>query len=268
MSKVLLIGDTHAPSTHPGYLSFVRDLRDRHKCDTVVHIGDVVDFHSISFHARVPDMPGPKDEYEQAHNAIQEWRRVFPDMRVTIGNHDRRIVRLAETVNIPSRFIRDYSEIWDTPGWNWAEEFIIDGVHYSHGEGVGGLHPAYTQMQKMLMSVAIGHVHTAGGVSWLANPTQRIFGVDVGCGIDEKSLAFAYGKHFKRRAIISAAVILDGIPHHEVCPIGPGERYHRSRFKVPTRSRKVIVPARKEVVRGVPDIVMDSRVKKDSRRSK
>lgn len=229
MARVLIIGDTHAPATHPGYLRFCLDLRDKYRCDTVVHIGDVVDFHAVSFHAHVPDMPGPKDEYEQAFKALDPWRKAFPKMKVTIGNHDRRVIRLAESVNIPSRFIRDYAEIWETPGWDWQEEFVIDNVLLSHGEGCGGLHPAYTQMSKMLMSAAIGHVHTAGGVSWAANPQRRIFGLDTGCGVDEKSLAFAYGKHFKRRAIISAAVILDGIPYHEVCPIGPGEKYNRHR---------------------------------------
>jgi len=231
MSRVLIIGDTHMPSVHPAYLAFVRDLRDKHRCDTIVHIGDVLDFHSVSFHAHVPDMPGPKDEYEQAYEAMRGWVKAFPKMKVCIGNHDRRVIRLAESVNIPSRFVRNYSEVWNTPRWEWAEDFVIDGCYYSHGEGCGGLHPAYNQMQKMLSSVAIGHVHTAGGVSWLANPSARMFGIDVGCGIDEKSLSFVYSKHFKRRSIISAAVVLDGTPHHQIMEMGPGERYHRSRFK-------------------------------------
>lgn len=229
--RILCIGDTHLPSVHPGYLRFCQDLQDRHKCDTVVHIGDVTDWHSISFHASVPDMPGPKDEYEQAYQAIRPWVRAFPKAKVCIGNHDRRVMRLAESVKIPARFIRSYSDTWDTPGWEWGEEFIIDDVHLSHGEGCSGLHPAYGQAQKMLMSAGIGHVHTAGGVAWLANPTRRIFGLDIGSGIDEKSLAFVYGKHFKRRAIISAAVIVDGIPYHEIAPIGPGEKYNKARFK-------------------------------------
>lgn len=228
--RILVIGDTHLPSVHPAYLRFCRDLRDRYACNHIIHIGDVLDFHSISFHAHVPDMPGPKDEFEQAHAALRPWVRAFPDVDVCIGNHDRRVVRLAESVNIPARFLRNYAEVFDTPGWTWAEEFIYDGVHYSHGEGCSGLHPAYNQAQKMLMPAVIGHVHTAGGVAWLANPQRRIFGVDTGCGIDERSLAFAYGKHFKRRAIISAAVVIDGIPHHHICPIGPGEKYHRSKF--------------------------------------
>jgi len=231
MSRVLYIGDIHEPCCHPGYRRFCLDLRDKHKCDKVVFIGDIIDFQAISFHAARPDLPSPADEADLALAGVQKWYKAFPEAVVTIGNHDRRVFRLAESVNIPSRFIREYADIWKTPKWRWVEEIIIDDVHASHGEGCGGLHPAYAQMQKMLMSVVIGHVHTAGGVDWLANPQKRIFGMNTGCGIDEKSLAFAYGKHFKRRAIISAGVVLDGIPYHEVCPIGPGEKYSRAKFK-------------------------------------
>jgi predicted phosphodiesterase len=227
--RILVIGDLHEPCSHPRYLDFCRDLRDRHRCDQVLLIGDVVDMQAISFHAARPDLPGPKDEFDLASLGVKKWYRAFPDARVCVGNHDRRVVRLAESVNIPARFIRDYADLWATPKWDWQEEHILDDVHYSHGEGCGGLHPAYNQAQKMLMSAVIGHVHTAGGVAWLANPMRRIFGMDTGCGIDERSLAFAYGKHFKRRAIIGAGVVLDGTPYHEIMAMGPGEKYNRSK---------------------------------------
>lgn len=229
--RVLVIGDIHEPCAHPMYRRFCRDLRDKYKCDDVQFIGDIPDHHAVSFHAAHPEMPGPDDEAELALQCIQRWYKAFPDADVAIGNHDRRVIRLAESVKIPARFLRSYSEAWETPGWNWQEEFIKDDVHYSHGEGCNGLHPAYNQAQKMLMSAVVGHVHTAGGVAWLANPNRRIFGMDTGCGVDERSLAFAYGKHFKRRAIISACTVIDGIPQHHICPIGPGERYHRSRSR-------------------------------------
>jgi hypothetical protein len=83
----------------------------------------------------------------------------------------------------------------------------------------------------MLMSVVMGHNHAASGIYHTANPQKRIFGMDVGCGIDVKAFQFAYGKHSARRPIVSAGLILDGIPYHEIAPIGKGEKYHRSNFK-------------------------------------
>lgn len=229
--KVLAIGDIHEPVSHPGYLAFCQDLYKKHKCDSVVFIGDVVDWHAVSFHVHHPEAPGPKDEYLLALEGVARWHKVFPKAKICIGNHDERLLRLAETVNIPASFLRDYGEIWKTPKWAWGVEHTIDDVYYFHGTGMGGLHPSFNAMQKMLMSVVMGHIHSAGGVKWRANPSRRIFGMDTGCGIDDKAVAFAYGRHQRVRSILSAGVVLDGIPVHEIMPCGPGEKYHRSRFK-------------------------------------
>lgn len=232
MSRVLVIGDVHEPVAHPGYLPFCRDLSDKYDCDKVVMIGDVVDWHAISFHAKNPEAPGPKDEYKLAKAKIKKWCKAFPSASVCIGNHDCRILRVAEEAGIPGCFIRNYKEIWETRGWVWDDEFIVDDVYYFHGTGSGGMHPAYNAMKKMLMSVVQGHIHSAAGIKWTANPQRRIFGMDTGCGIDDKAYAFAYGKQQKTRSMISAGVVIDGLPFHHICPIGPGEKYNRNRFKV------------------------------------
>ena len=230
MSRVLNIGDIHNPVAHPGYLAFCQDLRDKYRCDTTMFIGDVVDWHAISFHSKHPDAPGPKDEYELSKLHIQNWYRAFPKARVCIGNHDARVVRLAEEQGIPSCLIRSFAEAWETPGWEWENNFTLDDVYYFHGIGTSGIHPAFNSMCKMLMSVVQGHIHSAGGIKWRANPVRRIFGMDTGCGIDDRAYAFAYGQDQKVRSILSAGVVIDGVPHHEIMPIGPGEKYHRSRF--------------------------------------
>lgn len=231
MAKVLVIGDIHAPVDHQGYRHFCRDLYDEWNCDIVVLIGDVVDWHAISFHARNPECPGPKDEYRLALSRINKWKRTFPKARVCIGNHDERVLRLAESVGIPATFLRNFADVWRTPNWTWEHEFIIDDVYYFHGTGQGGVHPAWNVAGKMLMSVVMGHCHSRSGVKWRANPLRRVFSVDVGCGIDVSAFQFAYGKHIKERPILSAAIIVDGMPYHEIMPCGLGEKYHKSRFK-------------------------------------
>jgi len=231
MARIIAIGDIHEPVSHPGYLSFCQDLYDAWDCNQVVFIGDVTDMQAISFHAANPMCPGPDDEFMLTKRAIQKWHRAFPAAKVCIGNHDERVLRLAESVNIPSRFIRDYKEIWKTPEWDWQHEHIIDETYYFHGTAMGGVHPAYNAAGKMLMPVVMGHCHARSGVKWRANPLRRIFAVDTGCGIDVDAFQFAYGKHIKERPILSAAVVLDGIPYHEVLPCGRGEKYHKDKFK-------------------------------------
>lgn len=230
MSAVLAIGDPHNPVCHPGYLPFCRDLQKRFKCDKVVIIGDVVDNQAISFHTKNPQCPGPDDEYILAKREIRKWCRAFPEAVVTIGNHDERAIRLAETVDIPAKFLRSYNDTWKTPGWEWVPDKIIDDVYYFHGTMNGGTHPAWIAAGKMLMSVVMGHNHSRSGIQWRANPRKRIFALDTGCGIDVDAFQFAYGKHIKERPVLSAAVIIDGVPDHHIMPCSTREKYHRSRF--------------------------------------
>ena len=237
--KTLIVGDIHNPVAHPAYLPFCQSLQEEYQCDDVMFIGDVVDWHAISFHSKHPEAPGPKDEHELAYEAIQRWATAFPRARVCIGNHDARVIRTAEEAGIPSKFIRNFAETWGTPGWDWQNDFVLDDVYYFHGTGTSGIHPAFNSMCKQLMSVVQGHIHSAGGIKWRANPQRRVFGMDVGCGIDDRAYAFAYGRDQKIRSILSAAVVLDGVPQHCIMPCGPGEEFNRANFAQETKNAKV-----------------------------
>ena len=231
MSKVLVIPDLHNPATHPGALAFCEDLYEKYDCNRVVFIGDIVDHQAISFHANNPECPGPKDEYKLTLACLRPWLKAFPKAAVTYGNHDSRVLRLAESVNIPAVYIRDFADVWKTPGWKWVEDTIIDGVYYFHGEGCSGEHPAWNVMRHYLMPIVMGHCHAASGIKWSANPDKRTFGLDTGCLIDIDAFQFAYGKHARSRPMLSAAVVIDGVPEHFIMPCGRGVKYHKSRFK-------------------------------------
>jgi len=225
--RTLVIGDIHEPVSHPKYLKFCKDMYDEYECNKVVLIGDVVDLHAVSFHAHHPDCPGPSDEYMLALSRIQRWYKAFPRAVVCIGNHDNRPLRLAESVSIPSKFMRNHAEIWHTPRWKWVTDVIIDGVYYFHGTGCSGLNPAFNQAKARLMPVVMGHTHSKAGIKWLCGPQTRIFGLDVGCGIDVDAWQFAYGKNYINKPILGCGVVLKGIPYHEIMPMSQGERYHK-----------------------------------------
>ena len=239
-SRVLCIGDPHEPVCRKGYLEFCQDTAKKYKCDTVVIMGDVVDWTAISFHAYNPEAPGPMDEYRLALAGVQRWRKAFPVRKngrikrviVTIGNHDARPRRVAESVNIPNKFIRNYADIWNTPKWDWIQSIVIDGVFYCHGHRKrGGMHPAFNTAKDMGMSIVLGHHHSVGGVKWLINPLRRWFGLDVGCGIDDKAYAFAYAAEQTKRSCLSCAVVLNGNePYHIMMPASKGEKYWDGNF--------------------------------------
>ena len=55
LKNVLVIGDTHEPFCHPKYRDFCYEVGNKFQCAEVVHIGDEVDGHAISYHESNPD---------------------------------------------------------------------------------------------------------------------------------------------------------------------------------------------------------------------
>ena len=217
--KVLAIGDIHEPYTRRNYIDFCVDIYNAWDCDTVVFMGDVIDWQALSFFDKHPDAPGAKDEYLLAKEGLEKWVATFPDATVCLGNHDKRTVRCGAKQNAPSIVFKDYSVLWDTPNWDWRPKIVIDKVHYYHKSKGAGLHPAYNAAKKKMHSVCLGHSHSRGGVKWLVNEDKRWFGMDVGCGIDDDAIAFVYNEEAEEKSVISCGVVIDGHPYHEMMPL-------------------------------------------------
>jgi len=200
--RILVIGDIHAPFTLDGYLEFCEDMYARYNCNQVIFIGDIIDNHYASFHATDPDGMGGGDELDVAIEHVKMWSESFPVADVCIGNHDRIIMRKAFDSQIPSRWIKSYNEVLGT-NWNWVEHVVYDDVQYIHGEGG----TARTKSKNDMMSTVQGHIHTQAYVEWSVGKMFKIFGMQVGCGIDSKSYAAAYAKNFKKQAIGCGVVI-------------------------------------------------------------
>lgn len=229
--RILVFGCTHLYWDRKGFLPFCSDLRDEYDCDTIIHLGDVVDQHAISFHNKEPGCPGPMDEYYKTLEAVQRWVKEFPKVIVTLGNHDKRVVRRAKSVDIPEEiYLKPYKEVWQTPGWEWVEDIILDDIYLYHGDGQGGEYPACNAVRKMLMSVCIAHNHSKAMVKPMFNPRKGIWAIDAGAGCDDTALNMIYAERNKRRSVMSAVAIIDGHPYLETMPCGFGQKYHDSNF--------------------------------------
>lgn len=223
-----IIGDIHEPFSHPRYMEFCQDTFRDWKVDRVHFAGDVVDAHAWSFHDSDPDGLSAGSEYEYAKRKIAKWHKAFPEASVSIGNHDNRHYRAAKKVNIPAAMLKPYRQVWKTPGWKWRDRFTIDGVVYTHGTGNSGKNAALNLAMAQRASVVIGHIHTFPGVQWHASSNDRIFGMNVGCGIDCRSYAMAYSKDFKNRPVLGCGVVIDGrFPFFEPMPCGKREEYRK-----------------------------------------
>lgn len=209
--RVLVIGDLHLPFTLSGYLEHCIKIYKKYDCNEVVLIGDILDLHFSSYHETHTDAFGATEELDRAIEMIKPWVDAFPVATVTIGNHDALIYRKAMTSGISKRWIQDFSVVLNTPGWKWVTDIIIDNVMYTHGTT-----NAYTKAKQNLMSTVQGHLHSMAGIQFFCGQNSRIFGFQVGAGIDNKSYAMEYGKAFAK-PIISCGVVIDGVnPYLEV----------------------------------------------------
>lgn len=204
--NVLIVGDVHSPFELDGYLEFCREQQEKFDCGTVVFIGDLVDGNSWSYHEHDPDGIGQNEEINQARESLKRWFHTFPVAKCTLGNHDLLITRKAKTHGLSMQFIRSFNEIWGAPStWEFGYDFVINNVRYVHGDIGDAIKVAVDSR----ISTVQGHLHTKAFVNWSVSERDRIFGLQVGCGIDHKKYAFAYAKPLAKKPIISCGVVLE-----------------------------------------------------------
>ncbi len=195
--NILFIGDIHAPFDIEEYVKFCYDQQIKYNCGTVVFIGDVIDNHFSSYHESDPDGYSAGEELDRAINRLSDYYFTFPEATVIVGNHDRLVYRKAFSAGVSKRWIKDYKDVLDTPKWNFVESIELFGVNINHGEGG----TAKNRIKKELQSQIQGHLHSEFYVEFLVGAKFIIFGMQVGCGVDNKSYAMAYGKNYKKPAI-------------------------------------------------------------------
>ena len=211
--SVLIISDTHIPYHVPELMDFLKLLKKKYKPDRVIHIGDEVDKHAMSFHDSDPDLPSAGDELKLSIPVIKQLEKMFPKMDLLDSNHGSLVFRRAYKHGIPKAYIKKYNDFLQVgKGWKWHDDLVIDTplgkVYFCHGKSPDILKLA----QSMGMSCVSGHYHSLMGVRWFGNSLGLYYGLQVGCMIDSKSLAFRYNKVQKARPIIGCAVIYNGLP--------------------------------------------------------
>jgi len=205
-NRVLVIGDLHEPFCLDGYLDFCIEQKEKFNCNRIVFIGDVIDNHFSSYHETDANGLGGADELDFAIKKIARWRDAFPVATVIIGNHDRIIMRKAQTSAVPTKWIREYKDVLEVPQWDFVDRLVIDDVQYIHGEAG----TARTKCKSDMMSTVQGHLHTQAYTEWVVGQKFKVFGTQVGCGINHNSYAMAYAKRGKKPAIGCVVVLNEG----------------------------------------------------------
>ena len=210
--NILVIGDTHLPYEKEGYLDFCIEQYDKWNCDTVIHIGDLIDSHATSRHASIPDAYSPGHELQYTIRKLKSWYRAFPDMKVCIGNHDYRSYKIASEYGVASKWMKGFADVLEVPNWTFEESYEINDIVYTHGTGTTGVLASKTRALNLGQSVVMGHLHTESSIIYHQLRNKTIFGMTVGCGVDEASFGMNYAKNFPRKSIISCGVVLGDQP--------------------------------------------------------
>ena len=210
-NNTLAFSCPHLPFEHKHFLPFIIQTYKRFKCSTIICLGDLVDNHSISYHEHDPDGWAPAQEMEETDKHLAPWFKAFPKVLMCRGNHDCLVDRKGKTVGLPRRAFKPFRNIWNLPK-KWEDEFehVVDGVLYKHGTGFSGKTGHIKAAEDSRMPTVIGHLHAVLGAEWLVSEKDRIFGMAVGCGVNRKKYAFAYGVNYQRKPVLGCGVILDG----------------------------------------------------------
>lgn len=213
-SVVLCISDTHIPYHHPDTLDFLIAVKNKYKPDRVVHLGDEVDHHAMTFHTASPELFSAGIELENAKITLKEFYKEFPKVDVMESNHGSLAYRKAKAHGIPLHYLRGYNDVLDAPrGWKWHNDLYIrlsNGqlCYFCHGKSSRPI----VASKSIAMNVVQGHYHTVFSIEYWSNPKNLFWGMSVGCSIDDKSRAYDYNKVSILRPIVGHGIIIDGQP--------------------------------------------------------
>ena len=213
-NSVLVISDLHIPYHHQHAFDFLKALKAKYKPDLIVNIGDELDCHAISMHDSNPDLYSAGDELRHSRVYIKELEKIFPQMKIVHSNHSSLVYRRALKYGLPKDYLRSYNEFLGVgDGWEWVDDLTItlsdnSKCFFTHGMSADVLKVA----QQYGMNTVQGHYHTKFAISYYSNPDALIWGMQTGCLINQKSMAFDYAKNFKSRFIVGCGMIINGQP--------------------------------------------------------
>jgi metallophosphoesterase superfamily enzyme len=220
-SRILVLSDLHAPYHHPNTIPFIKSLIEKYKPTRYISVGDEQDLHASSFHDSDVDLYSAGDELKAAQKFMRELESLIPEMDILSSNHGDLFYRKAKHHGIPMHVIKSYNDVLGVgDGWKWHNDMVVDlpkgkKVYFCHGKSANGLKLS----QAMGMSCVQGHYHNTFNIQYWSSPLDLHFSMQVGCLIDDKSLAMSYNKLTVGRPVIGCGLIIDGVPVLEAMPL-------------------------------------------------
>ena len=211
--KILIISDLHLPYQRPDAFEFLKAIKKEYKPDTIISIGDLLDCSALSFHDSDPDLYSAGHELKKAKEYVKELESIFPKLVEIDSNHSSMIFRRALKHGLPRAYLKDYGEFLETKKWKWVDDLVLTLPNkqrclFTHGKSADVIKVS----QIHSMNCVQGHFHSKFRIDYWANPDNLLWGMQVGCLIEQKNMAFHYAKNFKTKFVMGCGMIIDSIP--------------------------------------------------------
>jgi hypothetical protein len=230
---ILVMPDLHAPYHHPDALEFLSWVKEWRGCrEKVANVGDMWDFHSMSFHQSEPEAVGPEEEYEKIRAFSKELTDIFPHGDIVLGNHCDIPKRKMKELGLATSMLRNPNDLYNMPDtWKIHQLYYVLepdtwDVLVEHGCGSGGKYGCANTSKEKRCSYVQGHTHSNAAVIYSQCYKDVTFAMNVGCLIDSSSFAFKYAKHTTRKGNLGCGVVYSG-SHAEFIPMDTWKNYKR-----------------------------------------
>jgi predicted phosphodiesterase len=167
--NILIISDTHFPYHDKKALTTAINYKDN--IDTIILLGDMMDFYSLSSFAKNPNLPGIRDELKICREFLTYLRSKFRNAQIIYyeGNHE---IRLARYIFQHAPAIAGLETMLfktELDFHNLSIQFVENGtclkvgsLHLLHGNEAGcrgGINIARTMLLKTNDNCAFGNFH-------------------------------------------------------------------------------------------------------------
>lgn len=193
--RVLFVSDTHVPYSVNGYLRFLARLKESFKPDIVIHGGDELDYHAISFHDSISELFSAGHELDRAIVELQDGlHKLFPKMYLLESNHGSLVYRKMTHHGVPIRVLKSLQELYEAPLWEWHDKILLytNSGPVIAAHGMSGVAGAWMKMTGV--STVEFHFHTKFHITYFKTVTGARFSMHCGCLADRDSMAMAYAK--------------------------------------------------------------------------
>lgn len=176
IKKTLWIADVHGRFYNRGALELAVNYGAKKGCDSVIILGDFLDFYQHSKFDKNPSVSLIFEEQEWGQEMLKLLQDTFGTVILKEGNHDARreahIARLSATMPelMDMASYRDYL-FFDGCRVEFVEDYRhiryghkLNAIHGHEYYGGGGIHVAYNRFHKALDNLITAHSHKAQSI--------------------------------------------------------------------------------------------------------